>query len=222
MLVLSRHAGEAILLRAAGLDQEIQVRVVRVRGSSVQLGFMAPHNVTILRAELGTRHGPLVSHLPTGERFMRTAQKGDRVQIHYVKRFQDGSVVSSHGRTPLDVTVGTDHPRLPGLGLALVGLAPGTSTQVNVSPEHAYGPPDPTRVHRWARTRFATDQPLHAGGWVRTQNRQGRHRLVRIVEVRGEMVVVDTNHRWAGQAMELEVELITIQGVNGGSAEQGL
>src|SRR5262249_5388264 len=83
--------------------------------------------------------GPVVSPMPSGESVMRTAQQGDRVQIHYVKRFQDGSVVSSHGRTPLEVVVGTDHPRLPGLGLALVGLAPGTSTRLNVAPEHAYG-----------------------------------------------------------------------------------
>jgi FKBP-type peptidyl-prolyl cis-trans isomerase 2 len=46
---------------------------------------------------------------------------------------------------------------------------------------------------------------------VRITNSQGRHRLVRILEVHGKMVVVDTNHRGAGQALELEVELIGIQ-----------
>jgi FKBP-type peptidyl-prolyl cis-trans isomerase 2 len=29
--------------------------------------------------------------------------------------------------------------------------------------------------------------------------------------VRDKAVVVDTNHRWAGLAMELEVELVSIQ-----------
>ena len=142
---------------------------------------------------------------------MQTVQQGDRVQVHYVKRFQDGSVASSRKRAPLELTVGTDHPRLPGLGLALVGLAPGASTTVRVPPECAYGTPDPTRVHRLARTRFPKDQPLAAGKWVRFLNRQGKSRLVRIVEVRGPMVVVDTNHRGAGQAMELEVQLLNIQ-----------
>ena len=45
---------------------------------------------------------------------MRTVQKGDRVQVHYVKRLQDGTVVSSHGRAPLELTVGVDCRRLPG------------------------------------------------------------------------------------------------------------
>ncbi len=144
---------------------------------------------------------------------MQRAQPGDRVQVHYVKRFQDGSVASSRsrGKAPVELTIGIDHPRLPGLGLALVGLAPGTSTTVSVPPERAYGPPDPARVHRWARTRFPKDQPLPIGKWVRILNRQGRRRFVRILEVHSKMVVVDTNHRWAGQALELEVEVIGIQ-----------
>ena len=148
---------------------------------------------------------------------MRTAQPGDRVQVHYVKRFQDGSVASSRQRGPIELTVGIDHPRLPGLGTALVGLAPGTRTTVSVSAERAYGPPDSSRVHRLARTRFPTDQPLSIGKWVRFQDRQGKGRLVRILEVRGKTVVVDTNHRRAGQAMELEVELIGIQAPDTGS-----
>lgn len=142
---------------------------------------------------------------------MRTAQPGDRVQIHYVKRLQDGAVASSRGRGPIEVTVGVDHPRLPGLGMALVGLVPGTSTTVRVPAERAYGPSDPARVRRLTRARFPLDQPLPVGKWVRLRDRKGRSRLVRIVEVRGETVVVDANRRGAGQALELQVELIGIQ-----------
>jgi FKBP-type peptidyl-prolyl cis-trans isomerase 2 len=141
---------------------------------------------------------------------MQTVQPGDCVLIHYVKRFQDGSRASSRGRAPLGVTVGTDHPRLPGLGLALVGLAPGAHTTVRVPPERAYGAPDPARVKRWARTRFPQDLPLAAGKWVQVVTSRGRPRRVRIVEVCGATVVVDTNHRWAGQAMVLEVVVIGI------------
>ncbi len=142
---------------------------------------------------------------------MQTAQQGDRVHVHYVKRVQDGSVASSRDRDPIEMTVGVDHPRLPGLGLALVGLAPGASTTVRVAAEHAYGPTDPARVHRLARTRFPKNLLLPVGKWVRVANREGRPRLVRILEVHDKMVVVDTNHRWAGQALELEVELVGIE-----------
>jgi FKBP-type peptidyl-prolyl cis-trans isomerase 2 len=142
---------------------------------------------------------------------MQTAQPGDHVRVHYVKRFQDGAVVSSRDKTPLELTVGVDHPRLPGLGLALVGLAPGATATVRVAPEQAYGSPDPSRVRRLDRSRFPKDYPLPLGKWVKISDRRGRRRVVRIVEVRPEMVVVDTNHRRAGQSLELEVELLGIQ-----------
>jgi FKBP-type peptidyl-prolyl cis-trans isomerase 2 len=148
---------------------------------------------------------------------MRTAQLGDRVQVHYVKRFQNGPAASSRGRAPVELTVGVDHPRLPGLGSALVGLAPGSSTTITVPPERAYGAADPARVRRWARTRFTNGQPLTAGNRVRISNRRGQRRTVRIVEVHPKVVVVDTNHRWAGQTMELEVQLIGIQDADAGS-----
>ena len=205
------------------IDSAIRVTVVSVRGNSVRLGIAEPASVCVDRLEVhGQRLGLsspalLIPSEADGEGSMHMAQPGDRVRVHYVKRFQDGSVASSRGRAPIELTVGKDHPRLPGLGLALVGLTPGASTTISVPPERAYGPSDPSRVRRWARTRFPENQPLPVGKWVRVLSRHGRgRRLVRIVEVRAKIVVVDTNHRWAGQALNLEVELIDIQSPNAG------
>jgi hypothetical protein len=114
--------------------------------------------------------------------------------------------------------VGIDHPRLPGLGLALVGLLPGEGTALRVPAEHAYGLSDPSRVRRWSRKRFPGHATLTVGKWVRVTSDRGRSRLVRILEVSGKLVVVDTNHRGAGQALELEVELLAILGPDAGGA----
>jgi peptidylprolyl isomerase len=142
---------------------------------------------------------------------MRIIQQGDRVQVHYVKVFQDGSVVSSRGKTPLELTVGVDHRRLPGLGLALVGLAVGERRTVVVPAALAYGRYVPGLVRRLAHTRFLGHQDLSPGKWVRIRS-LGHRRLVRIVEMRKSAVVVDANRRWAGQSLELEVEVMTIHG----------
>ena len=148
---------------------------------------------------------------------MQTAQQGDRVQVHYVKKFQDGSVASSKDRGPLELTIGSDHPRLPGLGLALVGLAPGGHVTVSVPAELAHGIPDPARLRRWPRSGFPKDQLLPVGKWVPVSDRRGRRRRVRIVEVTDRAVVIDTNHRRAGQSVVLEVELVGILAAEGGS-----
>jgi peptidylprolyl isomerase len=147
---------------------------------------------------------------------MRTARQGDRVRVHFVKRTQGAAVSSSRGKAPLELIVGAEHRRLPGLGLALVGLGEGERVKVLVPPERAYGLPRPDRVRRLLRSRFPQGQALSAGSWVRVTGRTGRRLLVRIVEVRDNVVVVDANHPWAGQAVVMEVEVVSIQRADGG------
>ncbi len=142
---------------------------------------------------------------------MRVVKQGDVVQVHYVKVFQDGSVVASHGQVPTELTVGIDHPRLPGLGLALVGMAVGENRILVVPAREAYGPHEPRRIRRLARHRFSGHKNLSVGQWARVWDRQGRRRLVRIVEIGADTVIVDANHPRAGQSLELEVELVAIQ-----------
>ncbi len=139
---------------------------------------------------------------------MRTAQAGDRVLVHYRKQFSDGSLSASRKNAPLEITVGTTHPRLPNLGAALIGLAPGERTQLQLPPEKAYGLVDPARIRRWSRARFPQEGPLPVGGWLRVVDRRGRPRQVRVLEINGSTVVVDTNHRRAGQSLVMDVELV--------------
>jgi len=141
---------------------------------------------------------------------MRAVQEGDRVQVHFVKRAQHGGVVSSRGGDPLEVTVGTAHRRLPGLGLALVGRSEGDKVRLLVPAAQAYGPSNPKRIRRLARSRFTEDEILLNGRWVHATDRKGRRRLVRIVEARDNLVVVDANHPWAGQTVALEVRIVSI------------
>jgi carbon storage regulator CsrA len=209
MSVLTRRIGEQIVI-----DGVISVTVVSIRGDKARLGISAPPSVRVDRAEVHERrwasHPAIpqssVSSSPEGVALMRTAQQGDRVQVHYVKRLQDGRKASS--QEPLELTVGTDHSRLPGLGTALVGLSAGELRTLTVAPEQAYGPPDPARIHRWSRRRFPKEATLRTGKLIRFTDEQGRRRRVRILEVDSKAVVVDANHPWAGQTLELEVTLI--------------
>ncbi len=209
MLVLTRRIGEQIVI-----DDVISVTVLTIQGDKVRLGISAPPSVRVDRSEVHERRRasrPAVSRTSVsscleGVTFMRTVQQGDRVQVHYVKRLRDGRKASS--REPLQLTVGIDHPRLPGLGSALVGLTVGQLRTLTVPAEQAYGLPDPARVHRWSRQRFPKEATLQAGKLIRFRDGQGRHRRVRILEVNSKVVVVDANHPWAGQTLEVEVMLL--------------
>ena len=147
---------------------------------------------------------------------MRTSQVGDRVRVHYVQKFQDGSERSSRAGTgaALELTVGTDNRRLPGLGLGLVGLAEGQVVTLDVPAERAYGPTTADRIKRVTRARFAADEDVTPGRRARMRLSRGRTRAVRVVEVSGPVVVVDLNHPRSGQSVHMEVELVAILETN--------
>jgi peptidylprolyl isomerase len=209
MLVLTRRIGEQIVI-----DGVISVTLVAIKGDKARLGISAPPSVRVDRSEIHERRQasrpavprPSVSSCLGGATPVRTVQQGDRVQVHYVKRLQDGRTASS--REPLPLTAGMDHSRLPGLGEALIGLTAGQSVTLTVPPEQAYGLADPARIHRWSRRRFPEEATLQAGKFIRFTDKRGRRHRVRILEANSKMVVVDTNHRWAGQTLGLEVTLL--------------
>ena len=109
-----------------------------------------------------------------------------------------------------------EHRRLPGLGLALVGLSEGQRVVVTVPAHLAYGPAGPERLRRVARSRFTPDKDLTVGRWTRVTTRNGHRHLVRVVEIRESSVVVDTNHPRAGQDMVAEVEVLSIHALTPG------
>ena len=142
---------------------------------------------------------------------MRTTQVGDRVQVHYVQTFENGSVRSSRADgQPLEVTIGTDHRRLPALGLGLLGLTEGQVVVLDVPAEQAYGLHDPQRIKRVTRDRFEADEDIVPNRRVRMRLSRGRSRTVCVLEVWDGAVVVDLNHPRSGLSMRLEIELVAI------------
>lgn len=142
---------------------------------------------------------------------MRMCQVGDRVLVHFVKRYADGVVKSSPDAAPLDVIVGTRHPRLPGLAGELVGLRAGDAARFTVPADRAFGATNPARVVSVSRGRFAADATLTPGRPAMMRLTGGRSRRVRVVELRGTQVVVDANHPRCGQALDLEVRLVSFE-----------
>jgi peptidylprolyl isomerase len=149
---------------------------------------------------------------PRGVGSMRMSQVGDRVQAHYTKRFTDGSARSSRlqGEQPLELIVGSPHPRLPGIASGLVGLEVGQKVTLHVPANEAYGMPDPQRISQVDRARFTADEKLEVGKRASMQLGRGRTRRVTILEIHERKVVVDTNHPRCGQSLELDVELVAI------------
>ncbi len=133
----------------------------------------------------------------------RAAKDCDTVRVHYTGTLDDGEQFdSSRGRDPLSFTVGSGQV-IGGFDEAVRGLSPGQSRTVHIEPADAYGERDESRI----RSVPAAEVPdgLKAGDRVQMGGQP-----VLVTEVTAETVTVDANHELAGQALNFDVELISL------------
>jgi len=142
---------------------------------------------------------------------MHQANLGDRVRIEYCRVPQRGATRNkASGRKTCEFTVGSKEV-FPSLSLGVVGMAPGDQKQLTLQPHEAYGAVKPTLIRHIPRQRFPQHIALQVGKQLTAfVAASGRRRRVRIVEINGESVTVDGNHPLAGQVIELEVNLISV------------
>jgi peptidylprolyl isomerase len=132
-------------------------------------------------------------------------QDGDMLDVHYVGTLDDGSSFdSSRDRgTPFTFTVGVGQV-IPGFDEAVRGLGVGESRTVRIPAAEAYGEWSEDQI---IEVPFSPQQSdIAVGDQVTLSN--GRPGV--ILEVREDTVLVDANHRLAGQALTFEIEVLAI------------
>ncbi len=143
---------------------------------------------------------------------MGETKLGDRVQIHYTGRLEDGTVFdSSQGRDPLEFTAGGSEV-ISGVDKAVLGMQPGESKTVVVSAEDAYGAHTPGLEQRVPRKLL----PEKAQVGDRLQAKVGEKViLVWVAELEEEFAVIDANHPLAGQSLVFDIELVSVESKDG-------
>lgn len=142
---------------------------------------------------------------------MTTANKGDTVQIHYTGTLSDGSVFdSSEGRDPLSFEVGSGMI-IPGLDVAIPGMAVGDKKTVAIPADQAYGPEHPEARQAIPRSDLPSDIPQEVGTRLQMQNPEGQVVAVVIAEVTDTDIIIDANHPLAGKDLTFAIEMIAIQ-----------
>lgn len=141
---------------------------------------------------------------------MTQVKSGDKVKIHYTGKLNDETVFdSSVDREPLEFTVG-DGKIIPGFEDAVLGMTPGESKSVTISPDMAYGPHREELVVDVERKCVPDNLDLKVGGFVQIRQRDGGVIQAKVTGLCESKVTLDANHPLAGQDLTFEIKLVEI------------
>jgi peptidylprolyl isomerase len=141
---------------------------------------------------------------------MSQAKAGDTVKIHYTGTLTDGTEFdSSSGGEPLEFTLGEGQV-IEGFDNAVKGMAVGEQKSVNIPPEKAYGPRQEGMVSKVPMSALPNDLEPVEGMRLRAQGQDGRTVNLTVTDVGDKSITVDANHPLAGQALNFDIELVSI------------
>jgi FKBP-type peptidyl-prolyl cis-trans isomerase 2 len=151
-------------------------------------------------------------------------ETGDTVTIEYTGKREDGTVFDTSRRSvgeeagltgddsdrtfdPLSATAGTGE-FIEGIDDALLGMAEGESTTVEIPPEKGYGEwtEDRVRTYEIGELGPMKETIPEAGATVQIGDSVGE-----ILAVDDEVVRIDFNHRLAGETLRFEIEVIEVE-----------
>ncbi|MCX4025594.1 FKBP-type peptidyl-prolyl cis-trans isomerase [Endozoicomonas sp. SM1973] len=137
-----------------------------------------------------------------------------QVTMHFALKLADGAVVdSTFDKQPVTFVVGDGN--LPeNFEQTIFGLQAGDYKELVLTPEYAFGMPNPNNIQRIARKSFASDMEL-SPGLVLSFADANKAELPGVVKsFDDKMVEIDFNHPLAGQTLNFEVKVIAVEPAN--------
>jgi FKBP-type peptidyl-prolyl cis-trans isomerase SlyD len=129
------------------------------------------------------------------------------VCIDYTIRLAGGQVVETSLGTERLTYLHGHKQIVPGVEHAVEGLESGTSLEIVVPPEEAYGHRDAAGVFVVPRAAFPVGEDVGPGMMFSAQRPDGRTLNFRVIEANSDLVLVDTNHPLAGETLHISVQV---------------
>jgi FKBP-type peptidyl-prolyl cis-trans isomerase 2 len=165
---------------------------------------------------------------------MAKAKYGDKVQVHYTGKLDDGTVFDSSGGSghvifkPVEFVLGQDGDLFPKFQEAIIGLEAGQTVTARIACEDAYGPRSEERVHEVPRSEiqergdravnlwsYPNGKPLpyckpKIGEQVTFFLPDGTTIPAVVAKATETTYTFDTNHPLAGKDLTYDIKLVDI------------
>jgi len=142
---------------------------------------------------------------------MNRAQEGDTVTIVFRGILEDGTIFDASDESDPLIFVLGDNQVLPGLELAVFGMATGEQKTINIPPEEGYGLYQSRLIEEVAISALPDNLELNVGGRLEVITEDGTPVHLIIVKRNPQTVVLDANHPLAGRSLTLQIELLAIE-----------
>lgn len=150
----------------------------------------------------GCHHAPFISG----------PNAGKTVEVHYRGTFADGTEFdSSYERgEPLRFVCGIGQ-MITGFDEAVANLALGESVDVHLTPDKAYGYPDPNAFFEVLIAQLPGSEDLNVGERVVLYDNDGRPHQVGVADKDDTKIVFDANNEMAGKELDFHIELVSVE-----------
>ena len=142
------------------------------------------------------------------------------VNIKYTLTDNDNNIIDKSEDGNFSFLIGSGNI-IPGLENALIDKAVGEKFDVSIKPEEAYGDYNEELIHQVPKTQFPPDVEIEAGMQFQGQTPDGQMTVVKVKEVKEDMVFVDNNHPLAGVHLNFAVEVSNIREATATELEHG-
>lgn len=132
--------------------------------------------------------------------------------VHYIGTYNDGTQFdSSYDRgQPLEFPCGSGM-MIRGFDEAVSHMDPGQKVSVHLTPEEAYGMPNPMGIVVVPIEELPGAEDLTVGERIILGDEYGRQYPVRVSAKDEKTVTLDANHEMAGKELNFEIELIEVR-----------
>ncbi len=142
---------------------------------------------------------------------MRQARQGDKVQVHYEGRLDDGTTFdSSRGREPIEFTIGEGEV-VPGFEEAVTGMTAGEKKTTTISAGQAYGDRMDDLLFSVSRDQVPDGMDVKVGDQLSVGLPSGETVPMQVAGVDDDSLTLDANHPLAGKDLTFDLELVNIQ-----------